>query len=66
MNALREWVVWRWLSAFFGGYFWTTCKRCGRAFGGNDYRSDPNTIRRKGAYVTCCVEDEGEDNPIVS
>lgn len=40
------------LRAFFGGYFWLPCPRCGRAFGGHERGGGINYAGESG--TRCC------------
>lgn len=47
----------RWLKAAIFGYFWMPCPRCGRMFGGFEYRGSILISEHEGR-VTCCLPDE--------
>jgi hypothetical protein len=48
----------RWLHHLYAdarGYFWVNCERCGRGFGGHQWRGDIPMTKRIGPYEGFCA-----------
>lgn len=44
---------WNYIRTFFGSYFWLPCPRCGKYFGGHEWKYSDQSLNNQGICLEC-------------
>lgn len=53
MKLYKYFRWWNWLIATFGGYFWLSCPRCNKNFGGHEWNQPNQNLGNSGICLEC-------------